>query len=88
MRINVTTEHIKTSEAMKHHHQLCVCCPIALALQEAFKKELSVTVNHGDAVYRFEDTREYHKLPPECLAFIRAFDSFNNAEPFTFEVQP
>lgn len=81
MLIHVTQEDID-----KGVRRECGKCPIALAVSRAFGKPIRVgaflvqffSANMGASV----------DLPPEALAFRKAFDNGLPVQPFSFEVEP
>lgn len=76
-RIKVTAEHIRRGKPHKSH-----CCPIALAMGEAFRCLVFV---EGERAAIDDGGRI--ALPKACVDFQVAFDAGAVVEPFEFEVE-
>ena len=75
MIIKVTAEHIKNGQPRNN-----CACPIALAVDEQMKVKSVVTT------YAIFISNTRYVLPDAAKAFISAFDSLEQVEPFEFEL--
>lgn len=79
MIIHVTQEHIDKGERGS-----CLCCPVALSIEEAgfYAVEAYETII---IVGRSHERKQVHP-PPSVGNFIRRFDNHKPVKPFAFEV--
>lgn len=78
--ITVAAGHIAAGQP-----EICVSCPIALALTDAIgDPDIQVRVHDDEAVLFRGKRIARAELPPEAVRFIDRFDSGQPVEPFTF----
>lgn len=96
MKVQVTDDHIDDARLARYSGQTgdkgdfdaSRHCPIALAMNEADPKHKHYVFG---SCYRYvgDEVATYRgNLPPECEAFVEAFDQGFRVEPFTFTAHP
>ncbi len=84
MNIHVTRRHIARGIP-----RLCLACPVALAIDEAFPQAWRVSVQRLEVHIHFTDSyhRATYRLPLRVQAFIADFDNGDNVKPFSFNLE-
>ena len=91
VRVEVTAEDI--AEARREHAEELACrCPIARALHRLGEHpDVGVYQElgnyNGEFVIGRQPLESGPKLPPEANSFVVAFDSREDVQPFSFEVE-
>ena len=81
VKIQVTQEHIEHGIPNN-----CSCCPIALAVQEVFPRQI-VEVGQFDLTVGGTKRHLEYELPEEASDFVEQFDMGHYVRPFDFELE-
>jgi len=81
--ITVTAEHIAKGKPGE-----CNCCPVALAIKDAFPGIADVAVGPCEIGIQLELDGPWAELEPpsDVVLFILLYDTGDRAQPFTFDL--